>query len=86
MEGLRPPRKGGKWRNEVGMAWAKRGELLRNGFRREIGLPMTDTGHRGWLRNGQFKLQKECRTGDGESDCGMMSRVTKSCFGKRSSE
>ena len=27
----------------------KREELLRNGFREEIGLPMTDTGHREWL-------------------------------------
>ena len=30
--------------------WAKREELLRNGFIEEIGLPMTDTGHREWLR------------------------------------
>ena len=29
--------------------WPKREELLRNGFREEIGLPMTDTGHREWL-------------------------------------
>ena len=29
------------------------------------------------------KLQKEWRTGDGESDWGMISRVTKRCFGKR---
>ena len=29
--------------------WPKREELLRNGFRGEIGLPMTDTGHREWL-------------------------------------
>ena len=28
----------------------------------------------------------EWRTGDGESDRGMISRVTKSCFGKRYSE
>ena len=27
----------------------KREELLRNGFREEIGLPMTDTKHREWL-------------------------------------
>ena len=26
--------------------WPKREELLRNGFRGEIGLPLTDTGHR----------------------------------------
>ena len=26
--------------------WLKREELLRNGFRGEIALPMTDTGHR----------------------------------------
>ena len=29
--------------------WPKREELVRNGFREEIGLPMTDTGHREWL-------------------------------------
>ena len=29
--------------------WPKREELLRNGFREEIVLPMTDTGHREWL-------------------------------------
>ena len=39
------------------------------------GIPMTDIGHK--------KLQKEWRTGDGESDWGMISRVTKRCFGKR---
>ena len=27
----------------------KREEFFRNGFREEIGLPMTDTGHREWL-------------------------------------
>ena len=43
-------RKGSEWWNEeVGRAVAKREELLRNGFREEIGLPMTDTGHREWL-------------------------------------
>ena len=36
-------RKGSEWWNgEVG--WPKREELLRNGFREKIGLPMTDTG------------------------------------------
>ena len=44
--------------------------------RRDIGLPMTDTGRREWLRNWQSKLQKEWRTGEGESDLGMISRVT----------
>ena len=29
--------------------WPKTEELLRNGFREEIGLPMTDTGHSEWL-------------------------------------
>ena len=29
------------------------------------------------------KLQNEWRTSDGESDWGMISRVTKRCFGKR---
>ena len=49
--------------------WPKREMLLWNGFREEIGLPMTDTGHREWL-------QKEWRTGDGENDREMISRVT----------
>ena len=29
--------------------WPKREELLRNGCREEIGLPMTDSGHIEWL-------------------------------------
>ena len=29
--------------------WPKREELLRNSFRGEIRLPMTDKGHREWL-------------------------------------
>ena len=29
--------------------WLKREELLGNGFREEIWLPVTDTGHREWL-------------------------------------
>ena len=29
--------------------WPKGEEILRKGFREEIGLPMTDTGHREWL-------------------------------------
>ena len=40
-------RKGSEWWNEeVGKGVAEREELLSNGFRAEIGLPMTDTGHR----------------------------------------
>ena len=54
--------------------------VLRNCFREEIGLPMADTGHR---ENGQSKVQKEWRTGEGESDSGMISKVTKRCFEKR---
>ena len=34
---------------EVGRAVPKREALLRNGFRGETGLPVTDTGHRDWL-------------------------------------
>ena len=34
------------WNEEVGRRWPKREALLRNGYREEIGLPMTDTGHR----------------------------------------
>ena len=29
--------------------WSKREKLLTNGFREELELPMTDTGHREWL-------------------------------------
>ena len=43
-------RKGSEWWNEeVGRAVAGKRRALRNGFREEIGLPMTDTGHREWL-------------------------------------
>ena len=38
-----------RWNEEVVVRWPKREELLRDGFREEIGLPMTDTGHREWL-------------------------------------
>ena len=38
----------GGMRKRVGQ-WPKREKLLRNGFREEIGLSMTDTGHREWL-------------------------------------
>ena len=43
--------RGGNGGMKKGRAVAKREELLRNGFREEIGLPMTDTGHREWRRN-----------------------------------
>ena len=48
--GGRQRRKGREWWNEklVGR-WPKREELLRNGFREKIGLPMTDPEHREWL-------------------------------------
>ena len=40
-------RKGGeRWNEEVGRVVAEREELLRNGHSEEIGLSMTDTGHR----------------------------------------
>ena len=39
-------RKGSEW--WVGQ-WLKIEELLSNGFREEIWLRVTDTGHRGWL-------------------------------------
>ena len=38
----------GEMKKWVGQ-WPKREELLRNGFREEIGLPKTDTRHREWL-------------------------------------
>ena len=41
--------KGCEWWNEVGRAVAEKRSALRNGFREEIGLPMTDKGHREWL-------------------------------------
>ena len=44
-------RKGSElWNEEVGIGrWPEREELLGKSFREEIGLPMTDTGHREWL-------------------------------------
>ena len=62
--------------------WSKREQLLRGVCREEMGLLVTDTDHREWLLNRQLKLQKDWWTDDGESDCGMFSRVTKRCFGK----
>ena len=39
--------RGNEWWNEKGVGpWQKIEELLRNGCREEMGLPMTDTGHR----------------------------------------
>ena len=67
----------------MGRAVAEKRRAFENGFREEIGLSMTDIGHREWLYNRQSKLQKEWRTGDEERDWGMISRVTKRCFGKR---
>ena len=34
---------------EVVGRWSKREDLLRNGYREEIGSPMTYTEHREWL-------------------------------------
>ena len=43
-------REGSESWNEEGVGkWPIREELLRNGFREDIWLPMTDTGHREWL-------------------------------------
>ena len=60
--------------------WPKRDDLLMNGFREEIGLPMTDTEHKEWLWNGQSKLAKAWRTGNGETYLGIILRVIKICF------
>ena len=38
--------------------WPKREELLRNGFREEIGLPMTDTGTGSGLETGNPSCKK----------------------------
>ena len=38
----------GEMKNWIGQL-AKREERLRNGYREEIGLPMTDIGHSEWL-------------------------------------
>ena len=47
----------GRMKKWVGR-WPKREELLRNVFREEIGIPVTDTGHREWLRNSQSSCKK----------------------------
>ena len=42
-------RKGSEWWKKWVGRWPKREELLTNGFREEIELPMKDTGHRNRL-------------------------------------
>ena len=42
-------RKGSEWWNEVGRAVAEKRRAFQECFREEIGLPMTNTGHREWL-------------------------------------
>ena len=62
--------------------WPKREELLRNCFKEEIGLLMTDTGHREAVKL-EVQAAKRMEDWRWESDWGMISRVTKRCFGKR---
>ena len=52
-------------------------------LQRKIGLPRTDTGTKRGCETGTSSCKKN---GDGESDWGIISRVTKRCFGKRYSE
>ena len=63
----------------------KREELLRNSFREDIELPM---GYDKYCAQRvvvklAVKVANEWRTGDAESDWGLISRVTKICLGKR---
>ena len=46
---MRAEKRSESWNEEVGRAVVKREELLRNNFKEEIRLPMTDAGHREWL-------------------------------------
>ena len=66
-------KKGSEWLNEeVGGATTKKRTFEEWLQRRDIVI-----NDKEWLWNGQLKFQKELRTGNGESDWGMISRVKK---------
>ena len=54
------------WNEEVGRAMAEKRRALRNGFREEIELPMTDTGYREWCETGSqvAKIMADRRWGE----------------------
>ena len=72
-------REGSEWWNV--WRWPKREELLRNGFREEIVTYGRCRAQRVAVKLA-VQAAKIMATDDGESDWGMISRVTKRCFGK----
>ena len=77
-------RKGREWWNEeVGRAVAKKRRAFEEWLQRRDRVTYDRyRAHRVAVKLAA-KLQKEWPTGEGESDWGMISRVTKRCFGKR---
>ena len=72
------------WNEEVGRAVAKTRRAFEGWLQRRDRVTYDRyRAQRVVLKLAQSKLQKEWRTGDGESDWGMISMVTKKCFGKR---
>ena len=55
------------WNEEVSRAMAEKEELLRNAFREEIGLPMTDTEHRECCETGSPSGKKNGRPATGKA-------------------
>ena len=77
-------RKGSEWCNEeVGRAVAEKRRAFKEWLQRRDRV----TYYRYWAQRVAVKLAvqaaKKCRTCDGESDWGMISKITKRCFGKR---
>ena len=68
------------WNEEVSGAVAEKRRALEKCHREEIGFPVTDVKVKA---ERAVKVAKRMADWGWESDCGMISRVTKRCFGKR---
>ena len=76
-------RKGSEWWNkEVGKAVAEKRRAFDEWLQRRDKVTYDRYRAQRVAVKLAVKLQKEWRTGDEESDWGMISRVTKRCFGK----
>ena len=76
--------KGSEWWNEkVGRAVAEKRRAFEEWLQRRDRVTYDRYRAQRMAVKLAVKLQKEWRTGDGESDLGIISRVTKRCFGKR---
>ena len=70
------------WNEEVGRAVAVKRRAFEEWFQKRDTVTYDRYRAQRVAVKCQSKLQREWRTGDGESDQGMISRVTKRCFGK----